>query len=211
MIKADVKVTGTVKRNAAVKTNRNGQPYLSFIMTVAIPDAKEEGKSGKVDILVTRLGAGQADAAALPEKTRACVEGRMDIRTREGRPAFYLSADGIRAAEPGEGDGMTGTLHFRGRLKNDGVAEVRTDRKGNKYLFFSAFSSEKTDDGFVTTWVRFFRFPRKGAEDGGLMPGWMRPKARLSADGALSLSAYGDAVRLSCRVEQMEEYEWDGQ
>ena len=40
MIKAEVNLTGTVKRNTGIRTDRNNNPYLSLIMTVCLPDAK---------------------------------------------------------------------------------------------------------------------------------------------------------------------------
>ena len=40
MIKAEVKIIGTIKRGASIRTDKNNQPFLSFIVTIALPDAK---------------------------------------------------------------------------------------------------------------------------------------------------------------------------
>ena len=103
-------------------------------------------------------------------------------------------------------DGITGELHFRGRLKNDNIYEEKSDRNGNPYLLFSAYSSEKVGDNFVSTWVRFLRFPEKGAGIDTVKPEWMQPRCRVSIDGELQLASYDKQVRLSCRVSDMKEF-----
>lgn len=40
MIKAEVKIIGTIKRGASIRTDKNNQPFLSFIVTIALPDTK---------------------------------------------------------------------------------------------------------------------------------------------------------------------------
>ena len=68
MIKAEVNVTGTVKRNTGIRTDRNNNPYLSLIMTVCLPDAKQTNHS--IDVFVSLPNAHQED---VPPTPRGCV------------------------------------------------------------------------------------------------------------------------------------------
>ena len=194
MIKADVNMTGTIKKSASLRTDKENKPYLSFVVTVNIPDAK--GKSKDLDVLVMFPGG----------KRRVIVQGSLDIKKKGEDFAFYLTANKASVKDvPGE-DGITGELHFRGRLKNENIYEEKSDRNGNPYLLFSAYSSEKVKENFVSTWVRFLRFPEKGANIDTVKPDWMQPKLKVCIDGELQLSVYDKQIRLSCRVTDMKEY-----
>ena len=62
-----------------------------------------------------------------------------------------------------------------------------------------AFSTEKHEENFAFTWVRFIRFSAEKES-------WLQPKARICAKGVLELSIYLDKINLSCRVEEMAEW-----
>lgn len=64
---------------------------------------------------------------------------------------------------------------------------------------FSAFSTEKVEDGFEYQWVRFFCFG-KGRE------AWLQPGVRVDAKGEITLSAYNGKVNVSCKVEELVQY-----
>ena len=53
MIKAEANVIGTIKRSANIRTDKNNNPYLSFVMTVVLTDAKTTSKS--IDVFVSRF------------------------------------------------------------------------------------------------------------------------------------------------------------
>ena len=204
MIRADVNMTGTIKRSATTRTDKNEKPYLSFVVNVKLPDAK--GKGRDLDVLVTFQGGKKSDLSLLAEKQRVTVQGTLDIRKKGEDLAFYLTANKVSVKNVPDEDGITGELQFRGRLKNDNIYEEKSDRNGNPYLLFSAYSSEKVGDNFVSTWVRFLRFPEKGAGIDTVKPEWMQPRCRVSIDGELQLASYDKQVRLSCRVSDMKEF-----
>lgn len=54
MIRADVNMTGAIKRSATTRTDKNENPYLSFVVKVNLPDAK--GKGRDLEVLVTYKG-----------------------------------------------------------------------------------------------------------------------------------------------------------
>ena len=204
MIRADVNMTGAIKRSATTRTDKNDNPYLSFVVKVNLPDAK--GKGRELDVLVMFQGGKKSDLSLYTEKKRVTVQGTLDIRKKGEDLAFYLTANKLSTKNVSDDDGITGELHFRGRLRNDNICEEKSDRHGNPYLLFSAYSSEKVGENFVSTWVRFRRFPEKGAGIDTIKPEWMQPKARVSIDGELQLGVYDQQVRLSCRVSDMKEY-----
>lgn len=119
MIKADVNMTGTIKKSASLRTDKENKPYLSFVVTVNIPDAK--GKSKDLDVLVMFPGGKKSDLSHYSEKRRVIVQGSLDIKKKGEDFAFYLTANKASVKDvPGE-DGITGELHFRGRLKNENI------------------------------------------------------------------------------------------
>ena len=205
MIKAEVKMVGTVKRSAAMRTDKDNNPYLSFVMTVSITDAKSKS-SKDMDVLVSMTKAKKNDVALYSEGRRVVAQGKLDIRKKGEEYAFYLTASQLSAKDVPEQDEITGEMQFRGRLKNNDVIEVKEDRKGNYYFVFSAYSTEKVGDDFVSIWVRYIRFPAKGEDIDDIKPDWMQPKARVSVTGDLEISVYNNIFRFTCIVRSLEEY-----
>ena len=204
MLKAEVNIVGTIKRDATVRTDKDYHPYVSFIMTVNLPDAKTGTKD--VDIYVSLPNSGQNEAANYVAGLRVAVNGSLDIRKKEDALNFYLTANFISTDEVEDDDSIKGSLTFRGHLKKDNVYEQKTDKKGNPFIVFSAYSAEKVGDGFVSTWVNFLRYPEKDAAIETVIPEWMRSKARVDIKGDLQVSAYGGNIKLGCRVKEMSEY-----
>ena len=188
MIRADVNMTGTIKRSATAKTDKNNNPYLSFIVMVKLPNGK--GKGRDLDVLVTVPEGKKRDLSLYAENRRVTVQGTLDIRKKGEDLAFYLTGNKVSVKDVPDEDGITGELHFRGRLKNENIYEETSDRNGNPFLSFSAYSSEKVGENFVST----------------VKPDWMQPKTKVSIEGELQLSLYEKQIRISCRVKDMKEY-----
>lgn len=203
MIKVEANVIGTIKRNASVRTDKNNRPYLSFIMSVRLPDAKAESKT--IDVFVSFPEAQQDDMFLYSEGVRVSINGDMDIRKKDEELHFYLVGKTISTENVPELDALGGTLKFRGHLKKENVYEEKTGKKGNPFIVFSAFSSEKVGESFVCTWINFMRFPAKGETIESIKPEWMRSKAHVDISGDLQLSFFNGKLRLSCRVREMSE------
>ena len=190
MIKAEANVIGTIKRSANIRTDKNNNLYLSFVMTVVLTDAKTTSKS--IDVFVSLPNAKQDEAQSYVEGLRVAVNGNLDIRKKEDNLNFYLTGNTITAQNVAELDSISGTLSFRGYLKKENIYQQKTDKNGG--------------ESFVSTWVNFMRFPEKGAAVESIIPDWMHSKAHVDITGELQVSAYNDVVRLSCRVHDMTEY-----
>ena len=205
MIKAEVNVTGTVKRNTGIRTDRNNNPYMSLILTVCLPDAKQTNHS--IDVFVSLPNARQEDVYTYTEGSRLTVNGSMDFRKKEEELQFYLTGNLVSIENVTDLDAIGGTMTFRGHLKKENVYEEKNDKNGNPFLVFSAYSSEKVGENFISTWVNFRRFPEKDASLDTIKPDWMLPKAHVSIRGDFQLEAYGGKIRISSRVKDMSKWE----
>ena len=204
MIKAEANVTGTIKRSASIRTDKNNNPYLSFVMTVVLTDAKATNKS--IDVFVSLPKAKQDEAQSYVEGLRVTVNGNLDIRKKENNLNFYLTGNTVTTQEVAELDTISGSLSFRGYLKKENIYQQKADKNGHPFIVFSAYSLEKNGEEYLSTWVNFMRFPEKDAEVESIIPEWMRPKAHVDITGDLQVSSYNGVVRLSSRVKDMTEH-----
>lgn len=108
-----------------------------------------------------------------------------------------MSPTGINNFDAPADDSVKGDIEFRGSLGNK--IECKNDKKGNPFLTFSAFSTEKNGEDFAFTWVRFMQF-------GETQKDWMVPKAGVEAKGELQLGVFNDRVDITCRVSELKEY-----
>lgn len=205
MIKAEVNVTGRITRNAMIRTDKSGKPYVAFAMAVCLPDAKNT--TNEIVIFVSIPNGQQADLSIYTENTRVAIGGTLDVRKKDENLVFYLTANLLTTEGVADLDTITGELSFIGHLRNDKVCEEKIDKNGNPFLLFSAYSSEKNGDNFISTWVNFRRFPEKEASIETIKPDWMQPKAHVSIKGDFQLESYGGRIRISSRVMDMSQWE----
>ena len=193
MIKCNVTLNGIVCRGAAIHTNNEGRKQLGFMVTVAIP-----GKTGNKQVEVSvRKDETEIETTQFVIGTRVEIEGRLTFRKRNDNLYLNLQADKVNFNPDNDKDTLEGTLEFRGTIGKK--VEEKTDRKGNKYLTFSGFSTEKSGDDFAYTWVRFIRFSAKRES-------FLNAKAKIQAKGKLELSIFLERLGISCRVEEICEW-----
>ena len=159
-----------------------------------------------MNIFVAMYNGKQEDLSILTIGKQVVVSGEMDIHKKEDF-SFYLNAEKYEVQQLQSVDAISGSLIFRGRLKNDNIYEEKNDKNGNPYLIFSAYSSEKHGEEFFSTWVNFMRFPEKGASIDTIKPDFMKPKATLSIIGDLTISSYDGNIRISSIVKEISEYQ----
>ena len=134
MIKCNVKVCGIINRAASVRQTAEGKPFVAFGLSVAVPATK--GDAVNINISVA---ADNSDVASLAEGRRVAVDGILKIKgAPEKRQYFNLSAENIDL-DPVAESGIGGDMVFRGTLCKDIVTP--TDKKGNRFLRFSAYST----------------------------------------------------------------------
>ena len=110
---------------------------------------------------------------------------RRYAQTRKGKRSWFSLFE------------VKGELVFRGKVGQH--IEEKRDKKDQPYTMFSAFSTEKVEDGFEYQWVRFFCFGKE-------REAWLQPGVRVDAKGEITLSAYNGKVNVSCKVEELVQY-----
>ena len=206
MIKCNVTICGVVSKAATCRTTQDGRPYVCFAMNVVIP-AKTgirsatsgdacQSKNKTVEVSVIKDGT-LTEVGNPPVGSRIEVAGILTLKKRGDNLYFNLSATGINPDTTATEDSITGQMEFRGKTGKQ--IEEKTDKKGKPFLSFSAFSAEKTQDGFEYVWVRFIRFDHE-------REAWLQPGTKISAKGELDVSVYNDRLNFSCKVSEISEY-----
>lgn len=194
MIKCNVTMNGIVSRTASMRTNKEGKSYIGFAVKTTL--LAKAGNSKQVEVFVSKDGT----AAELPSYgagQRIELKGVLTFRKREENLYLNFYAESVDFHPQNERDLIEGTIEFRGTVGKQ--VEEKRDKRGSAYSVFSAFSTEKHEENFAFTWVRFIRFSAEKES-------WLQPKARICAKGMLELSVYLDKINLSCRVEEIAEW-----
>lgn len=194
MIKCNVTINGTVSRAATVRTNSEGQTFICFAVKATIPAKSGAGK--QVEISVSKDGA-EIDTIQYAVGARVEMRGTLTFRKHSDNLYLNFHANMVDFASTSDKDRIEGDIEFRGTIGKQ--VEEKTDKKGGKYLVFSAFSTEKDGDAFAFTWVRFIRFSAE-------REAFLVPKTGITAKGKLELSAYLDKLNIACRVEELAEW-----
>ena len=193
MIKCNVTVCGIVAQLAAMRTSKEGKPFLAVPVKVVVP--ARNGSDKTIEISVRKDGS-EADIADYRVGERIEVTGTLTLKQRGDKLYFNLSADDVDFSPKTDEDAVTGEMEFRGKVGKR--IDERTDKKGNPYLQFSAHSTEKVGESFESIWVRFIRFDAE-------REAWLQPGCRVQVKGEVSLSAYNDSLNISCKVAEMSE------
>lgn len=192
MIKCNVKVCGIINRTASVKQTADGKSFVAFGLSVDVPSTK--GDTVPVNISVA---AENADVTALTQGRRISIEGVLKIKgAAEKKTYFNLSADKIEM-DPVAEAGIAGEMEFRGVVCKD--IKTPTDKKGNRYLRFSAYSTDKVGEDFFSVFVRFVSFNEA-------IPSFVVPKAKIEAKGELRISTFNGNLDLNCKAVKLKEY-----
>lgn len=196
MIKCNVNVIGKVYRPVELKEDRNGNPFVTFGVSVELKD-KQESKS--IDISVASDGEDNS-VLSLKSGDRVKITGVLTFRKRDDTVYYNFSADRVQKIGQ-EVDSISGTIQFKGTMGNKDIQECQ-GKKGT-FRVFDAYSSEKVDaDKFAFIWVHFIDFSEE-------CPGWLVPRAKIEAEGALEFQVFNGKVSIGCRVESVAPWKKD--
>ncbi len=195
MIKCDVKVSGTICKEAAIRNNKDGKSFLTFSMNVLIPISKESTKA--IEIAVTRDDISEDQLANYSVGTRLTASGVLIFKKRGDNVYVNLYAEHFEFNSVPEKDGINGKMKFRGKLGK--TVNEKTDKKGKKYFLFSGMSSEKVENGFEYLWVSFFLFKEKTDE-------CLKPEAKVEITGDVEISFFKDKLNITSRVDEITPY-----
>ena len=193
MIKCNVTVSGTICRTAQVRNSKDGKPFITFGLTVVIPS--KNGINKNIEISVAKDGQASSEVATYEVGKRAKISGVLIFHKRGNNLYWNLSCSNIDFDSVSSTDEIKGTMEFTGTAGKD--IETKKDKKGNPYLSFSAYSSEKDGDNFAYTWVRFRHF-------GVSAPDWLQPKSKVQAKGEAEFTIFNDRIDMTCLIQELK-------
>ena len=194
MIRCYVTVCGVVSRVATCRTNKDGQPFVTFAMNVVV--LAKSGINKTIEVSVLKDGT-LTEIGNIVTGQRIEVVGTL-IPKRHGDALYFnMTATGINCDTGATEDSLVGKLEFRGKVGKS--IEEKQSKEGEPCLMFSAFSAEKVQDCFEYIWVRFVRFGKEQEE-------WLVPGCKVTAKGEVELSVYNDRLSFSCKVDELNEY-----
>ncbi len=194
MIKCNVKVSGILSKAASNRKNGEGKPYTALTLKVVIP--ARSGINKTMDVSVTKDGTCE-ELMGVQVNERLEVTGVMTFKKRGDNIYMKLWASEVSLTSQEGQDLIEGELQFRGKIGKS--IDERTDKNGKPYVQFSAYSTEKVEEDFEHTWVRFIRFGKEREE-------WLKPEMKIEAKGDMELYAYNDHLNISCRIDEISEY-----
>lgn len=192
MIKAHVTLTGAIAGNIQKRSNNDGSTYVAFPVNVAVKN--KNGEKATLSIFVN-IENSTFDETRLTNGMRITLEGDVDISSKDKILKFYMIASDVKEYDSTDGDTISGTVTFRGKLGNR--IEERKSKKGEPFISTSGFSTEKiAENNFEFTWTNLLWFNHSKES-------WMQPKTKVDATGTLRIEPFRNAVTLSCNVTTM--------
>lgn len=195
MIKGNVTVCGKIGRAATLKPNKQGEVYTN--LSVKINLSNGPGDSKECWISVGKKGGTPGELQQYEIGTWVEVTGTLTFRKYKEEIYMNLAADSIVLSDESKKEGITGEIEFYGTIGS--VPEIKNDKNGHKYLYFSGYSSELVGEERAFTWVRFIRF--SGEQEEFLVKG-----NGIHLKGALDILFYHDRMNLGCRFNEVEHW-----
>ncbi len=197
MIKVQATINGVISKSATIRTAGDGKKFIGFPVKLTVPGSRNNMPGKELTVSVSKEG-DESELPAFTAGTRVEVAGTLTFRKTGDNLYFNFHAHTVNLSPESTKDAIEGTLEFKGTV-GKGVDE-RTDKKGGKYVSFSAYSTEKSDDTLQFTWIRFIKFDYT-------KEAFLEPKAKIHATGKLTVSAYNGRIDLDCRLEDVEPWE----
>ena len=199
MIKCEVsKLCAVIDRQAEPKKGKDGQTFLSFSVKLPV-----EGRDGFLSgiLISVSVDGDKGKAADLTVGRRVEIQGTLSPRKKGDNVYFNLRAEDVKVVGKNEADAIEGEMHFQGKIGKDRdgrpAVENRTDKKGNPFQTFSAYSSEKDGDNREYLWVRFLNFSPEN-------DGCVKAEAFIDVKGDLQLGFFNNKPDICCRVREIQ-------
>lgn len=197
MIKCELTLCGVISRSAVLKTSGEGGMFVSFSVTVPIKD--HQGNQCQMEFGVSCDG-DKGTVSQYVHGRRVKIDGTCYIVKKNDNTYFNLRASKVELVKTTTTDLLEGIMTFRGKIGKAGVEE-KTDKKGNTFKVFNAFSSDRNGDNVEFTWCRFLYFSPKAGED------FLCANSYIEVLGDLQLGVYKGRPSLECRVDTVSRWE----
>ncbi len=198
MIKFEVtKLCAVIDRQAQPKKGMDGHSFLSFGVRLAVTG--RDGSSAGLSISVSADG-DNSQASAYYTGRRVLLSGTLIPRKKGDNIYLNLRAGHVEFVRNTEADAIEAEMHFLGKTGKDRpgkpAVDRRTDKKGDPYLTFAAYSSEKEDAGREFLWVHFLDFSPDGKD-------FVNAETFIEVKGSLQLGLYNGKPDISCLVKEI--------
>lgn len=197
MIKVQATINGVISKPAAIRVAGDGKKFIGFSVRLSVPGSRNNMPGKELALSVSKDG-DESELTSFTAGTRIEATGMLTFKKTSDNLYFNFHADTVVLNPESGKDTIEGTLEFKGTI-GKGVDE-KTDKKGGKYVSFSAYSTEKSGDSLQFTWVRFIKFDY-------VKDTFLEPKAKIHATGKLTVSAYNGRIDLDCRMEEIKPWE----
>lgn len=192
MIKGNVNLCGRICHAATLRPNKQGEIYTNFSVKVALPIGV--GNTKDCWVSVRKKGGTQEELEKYLIGTTVQLSGTLNFRKVSDDVYLNLTADSIEISDETKPEFLTGDVEFYGKIGT--VPVIKDDKHGNKYLYFSGFSSDQSGEERVFTWVRFVRF--SGEKEDFLEKG-----NGIHLTGTLDVLFYNDRLSIGCRFKEV--------
>jgi len=202
MIKCNVtKLCAAIDRQAQPKQGKDGHSFLSFGVLLSVTG--RDGSSSGLPISVSVEG-GKEQASAYYTGRRVQLSGLLSPRKKGDTIYFNLRADKVEFVRNSEEDAIEAEMHFLGKTAKDRpgkpAIDRRTDKKGDPYVTFAAYSSEKDGENCEFLWVRFLDFDPDGKD-------FVRAGTFVEVRGSLQLGLYNNKPDIGCLVSEIQPWQ----
>lgn len=195
MIKGNVTLCGTICHAATLRPNKQDEIYTNFSVKVGLPIGV--GNTKDCWVSVRKKGGTPEELEQYLVCTPVEITGKLNFRKNKEDIYLNLMADTIEISDETKPEGIKGEIEFYGKVGT--VPEIKNDKYGNKYMYFSGYSSEVSGDERVFIWVRFIRF--SGEKEDFLEKG-----NGIHVTGTLDMLFYNDRLSLGCRFKEVERW-----
>lgn len=192
MIRGNVVLCGKICNTAALKPNKEGEVFTNFTVKSCLPNGV--GNTKDCYVFVRKKGGTVDELKQYPVDTLVKIAGLLTFRKSKEELYMNLIAESITCFEGEMETGISGEIEFYGTIGT--VPTLRDDKHGNKYLYFSGFSSEQSGEERVFTWVRFIRFSMQKEE-------FLEKGNGIHLVGVLDILFYNGRLSLGCRFKEV--------
>lgn len=199
MIKCEVtKLCAVIDRQAQVKQGKDGRSFLSFVVKQTITG--RDGSKAVISVTVSVNG-DESQAGVYYTGRRVLMSGTLTPRKKGDTVFFNLRAEQVEFVSNAEDDTIEGDMHFQGKTGKDRpgkpAVEQRTDKKGNTFLTFPAYSSERDGEGREYLWVRFLDFSPENSD-------FVQAGTFIDVKGTLQIGVYNNKPDFCCIVREIQ-------
>ena len=133
MIRGNVTLCGIISHAATLRPNKKGEIFTNFTVKVSLPSGA--GSTKDCYVFVRKKGGTANILEQYPVDTLVEVTGILTFYKSREELYMNLAAESVTCCEGEMKQGISGNIEFYGTVGT--IPEIKDDKHGNKYLYFS--------------------------------------------------------------------------